>query len=53
MTEEQQKRALELLREAHDVLKERWFVAGDDDEYNDDEVIDTDKAIEDFLEEIK
>ena len=35
--------AVESLEMAHEVLEDRWFISGDGDEYNDDEVIEADK----------
>lgn len=43
-------KAIKLLEEAHRVLEDRWFITGEDDEYNDDEVIEVDKKIIKFLE---
>lgn len=42
--------AEKLLQEAHEILKDRWFIIGEEDEFNDNEVIDLDKKIVNYLE---
>lgn len=41
----------DLLLDVHEVLKDRWFIEGDDDQYNDDEIIDLDNRVTKLLEE--